>query len=95
MRAALALWLLVSPAAFAQSEAAADVRAALEEQLPLPARPLSLPAPAATPSAPGQQVREAARLNGKALGREDREATGKARAAEVRKNLKKPHPPKP
>lgn len=81
------------------SQAEGDVRAAFEEQLPVPARPLALPAPAAKPSAPGMKVREAARGNGNgkglALGKEDRDATGQARAAEVRKNMKKPHPPKP
>ena len=95
MRAVLTVGLLVSTVAFGQTDTAAEVRAAFEDQLPLPARPLSLPAPAAKPSAPGMKVRETARLNGRALGREDRDAIGQARAAEVRKNAKKPHPPKP
>lgn len=93
-RAALALMCLLPVAAFAD-DARADVRAALEEQLPVPARPLALPAPAAKPQAPGPKAKEEGRLNGKALGKEDHDATGQARAAEVRKNVKKPHPPKP
>lgn len=102
----LAVW--VSSGALAQTDARVEVRAALEDQAPLPSAPLALPR--LRPDAKGTQTRrraaESARTrtddarthDGDArgeLGLAGKSATGQARAEEVRKNNKNGKPPRP
>jgi len=92
-----AILLFSSSVAWAQSEVRDEVRGALEDQLPVPARPLVLPQPAkvpearpATVSAAKQRAAEAARLRADEASRPGKGLSGEelpAEARDARRNL--------
>ena len=108
MRFIFFLLVWVSSGALAQTDARVEVRAAFEDQAPLPSVPLALPRPqrdakqtqnrrhaAESAGTRADDARSHDRDTRGELGLAGKSATGQARAEEVRKNNKNGKPPRP